>query len=291
MRLPVILQGFQRDAFNPQRPVPVFAVVDHCGRLPGARAGRPSLPVGQVRLEADVGASRLPYILTAGFINDFVESLYLFAPLALYILLLPDRWFRARLEPRDAVCRHAATHRRLAVPDRDRVLLLRGVRRALQSRRVRLPRLPGRGVHRHLGSVPGGQGAAGRDARCDHGSLRPAPLARARPITSFGFANGSCCSRRMPSCCCSRSPTTRPMRLSLSANRVENELLQNGHSSFFLAARTSDIDYESYYVSASPRRTAHCWRRNSRVTTCSSRNWRPADSTAVTPPGRTASAS
>ena len=40
--------------------------------------------------------------------------------------------------------------------------------------------------------------------------------------------------------------------LSLSANRVENELLQNGHSSFFLAARTSDIDYESYYLTRPP---------------------------------------
>ncbi len=40
--------------------------------------------------------------------------------------------------------------------------------------------------------------------------------------------------------------------LSISSNRVENELVQNGHSSFFRAARTSDIDYESYYASAKP---------------------------------------
>ena len=46
-------------------------------------------------IEADVGTARLPYILTAGFINDLVESLYLFAPFALYILLVPDRWFRS----------------------------------------------------------------------------------------------------------------------------------------------------------------------------------------------------
>src|SRR6186713_1656425 len=47
-------------------------------------------------LDADVGASRLPYVLTAGFINDLIESLYLFAPLALYILLVPDRRFRSK---------------------------------------------------------------------------------------------------------------------------------------------------------------------------------------------------
>ena len=40
--------------------------------------------------------------------------------------------------------------------------------------------------------------------------------------------------------------------LSISSNRVENELVQNGDSSFFRAARTSDIDYESYYASARP---------------------------------------
>jgi phosphoglycerol transferase MdoB-like AlkP superfamily enzyme len=40
--------------------------------------------------------------------------------------------------------------------------------------------------------------------------------------------------------------------LSLSSNRVENELVQNGDSSFFRAARTSDIDYESYYASGKP---------------------------------------
>jgi phosphoglycerol transferase MdoB-like AlkP superfamily enzyme len=38
--------------------------------------------------------------------------------------------------------------------------------------------------------------------------------------------------------------------LSLWRNRVKNELLQNGWSSFVLAARTSEIDYAAYYVTA-----------------------------------------
>ncbi len=45
-------------------------------------------------IEADVGPGRLPYVLVAGLVNDLVESLYLFAPFALYIMLIPDRWFR-----------------------------------------------------------------------------------------------------------------------------------------------------------------------------------------------------
>ena len=52
--------------------VAVYVVLGLAGRtLLWARFG----------IEADVGASRLPYVLTAGFINDLVESLYLFAPL------------------------------------------------------------------------------------------------------------------------------------------------------------------------------------------------------------------
>jgi phosphoglycerol transferase MdoB-like AlkP superfamily enzyme len=40
--------------------------------------------------------------------------------------------------------------------------------------------------------------------------------------------------------------------LSWSSNRVENEILQNGYSSFFRAAGTNEIDYHAYYASADP---------------------------------------
>ena len=33
--------------------------------------------------DADVALDRLPWVVVAGFVNDAVESLYLFAPLAL----------------------------------------------------------------------------------------------------------------------------------------------------------------------------------------------------------------
>jgi phosphoglycerol transferase MdoB-like AlkP superfamily enzyme len=46
---------------------------------------------------ADVPAAHLPWLLGIGLVNDMVESLYLLAPLALYLLLLPDRWFAGRL--------------------------------------------------------------------------------------------------------------------------------------------------------------------------------------------------
>ncbi len=40
--------------------------------------------------------------------------------------------------------------------------------------------------------------------------------------------------------------------LSWSSNRVENEILQNGYSSFFRAAATNQIDYHAYYASSDP---------------------------------------
>ena len=40
--------------------------------------------------------------------------------------------------------------------------------------------------------------------------------------------------------------------LSWSSNRVENEIAQNGYSSFFRAAATNEIDYHAYYASREP---------------------------------------
>src|SRR5688572_17451799 len=44
----------------------------------------------------EVGVTSLPGIFAGGLLNDAIESLYLFAPLALYILVLPDRRYCAR---------------------------------------------------------------------------------------------------------------------------------------------------------------------------------------------------
>jgi len=46
-------------------------------------------------VEAHVPALRLPAILSLGALNDIVEALYLFVPLALYLALAPVRWHRS----------------------------------------------------------------------------------------------------------------------------------------------------------------------------------------------------
>jgi len=38
----------------------------------------------------------LPLLMLAGLLNDAVEGLYVVTPLVLYLLLVPDRWYRTR---------------------------------------------------------------------------------------------------------------------------------------------------------------------------------------------------
>ena len=47
---------------------------------------------------ADVPALDLPLLLLAGLANDAVESLYLLAPFVIYLLLIPDRWYRTSFQ-------------------------------------------------------------------------------------------------------------------------------------------------------------------------------------------------
>jgi phosphoglycerol transferase MdoB-like AlkP superfamily enzyme len=203
--------------------------------------------------EADVAAGHLPLILLAGVTNDFVQSLYLFAPLVLYIALMPDRWFRSLanrvllyggtavtvtslvyltvaeyffFEEFDARFNLVA-YDYLAYPtevftdiwDAYPVVKVLGVAVTLAAITVFL-------LRRRI--KPAFDGPVRLRARL----LALAPYATVLALAIAVYPTNA---------------------LSLSRNRVENELLQNGHSSFFQAARTSEIDYEAYYASRSPQ--------------------------------------
>ena len=203
-------------------------------------------------IEADVGISQLPYVAAAGSVNDAVESLYLFAPFAVYTLLLPDHWFRSRVnrvllftaftltvagliyltateyfffEEFDARLNIVA-YDYLAFPtevftdiwDAYPVLTVLGIAITLAAATLLLLRNRIQAGFDHVVKFP--------DRLA---TFVPYCIALVLAVALY--------------------PTD---ALSLSSNRVANELLQNGSSSFFRAVRTSDIDYEAYYSSARP---------------------------------------
>lgn len=202
--------------------------------------------------EADVGLSRLPYVLGTGLVNDLVESLYLFAPLALYILLLPDRWYRSTANRRLLFLATAASVAGLVYLAATEFYFFEEFDARFNIVAFDYLAYPTEVFTDIWEAYPVLQVLAGAVVS---GALI-AYLLRAWIDASFGaparFA------QRLALC----APIFLALglavgfyatdALSLSANRVENELAQNGHSSFFRAARTSDIDYEAYYVSRRP---------------------------------------
>jgi phosphoglycerol transferase MdoB-like AlkP superfamily enzyme len=203
-------------------------------------------------IEADVGIAQLPNIVAAGLLNDAVTSLYLFAPLAVFTLLLPDRWFRSRA---------------------NRVLLfvtgglaLAGLTYLAASEYFFFEEFDAR-----FNLVAYDYLAYPAEVFTDIWVAYPVLAVLAASLTvaavalvllrhavRAGFAQVVPFRARLAAF----APYAAALLLavgfyptdllSLSSNRVENELLQNGASSFFRAARTSDIDYEAYYSSAKP---------------------------------------
>lgn len=203
-------------------------------------------------LDADVSALSLPFLMFAGLLNDFAESLYLFAPFALYILLLPDRWFRKWWN-------RAATYT-------GTLLCIVGLLYLSATEYFFFEEFDARFnlVAFDYLAFPG-------EVFTDIWEAYPVVQVllaaitlgvlityAVRPWLEAGYAERVRFRERLVlflpySALLLLAIVYYPTdALSLSANRVENELLQNGHSSFFLAARTSDIDYESYYLSRPP---------------------------------------
>lgn len=204
-------------------------------------------------VEADVGAVRLPYVLGAGLVNDLVESLYLFAPFALYIVLLPDRWFRTTA---NRVVLYGGTIITLAgllylnaaeyffFEEFDARFNIVAFDYLAYPTEVFVDIWEAYPVVKVLlaAVTMGAIGTYLLRERVEQGVTSRAGL-RERLVVFVPLAF-------MLVLAVAFYPTN---ALSWSANRVENELVQNGHSSFFRAARTSDIDYEAYYQSADMR--------------------------------------
>ena len=204
-------------------------------------------------MAADVPATDLPLLLLAGAVNDAVESLYLFTPFMIYLLLVPDRWHRTSLNRGLILAGTALTigglvylaaaetyffeefdarfnlvaFDYLAYPTEVFV----DIWEAYPVVQVLVvTALLGAGLTWLLRD----QWTAGsHEAVRLRRRLGPFVLYAAALVAAIAWY-----------------PTD---ALSWSANRVENEILQNGHSSFFRAAATNEIDYHAYYPSRDPK--------------------------------------
>ncbi len=202
--------------------------------------------------DADVSASHLPLLLLAGLANDLVESLYLFAPLALYVFLVPDRWYQSRLGRALLLCGSALTIGGL--------LYLSVVENYFFEEFDARFNLVAFDYLAYPTEVFTDIWEAYPVVKVLLATIlvalaltwllrEPLRAGSARPATGLGRAKFFSLYMLVTVCAAAFYSTG---ALSFSSNRVENELLQNGFSSFFRAARTSDLDYGAFYATRDP---------------------------------------
>ena len=202
--------------------------------------------------DAGVSAAALGWILPLGAIDDAVESLYLLAPFALFLWLCRDRWYRSA--PMRTVLRtglFAWTFALLFVAVAEYFFFDEfDARFNLVS--VDYLMYPTEVAGDISGEYPVGWVLLGCALFALLSSLwlarhliRSAELParfhqRSRLMLWVGLAIGLLVTFF--------STNT----LGLSGNRVANELVANGPSSFFRALRTSEIDFGAYYATRAP---------------------------------------
>jgi phosphoglycerol transferase MdoB-like AlkP superfamily enzyme len=208
----------------------------------------------QFGLPAGIEPGAFPLIALGGLLNDTIVALYLLAPLALYSALLPDSWYRSRA---------------------NRVLLAIGSWLSLfalvflavaeffffQEFDARFNLV----AFDYLAYPTEVAGDIWAEYPVTVVVLAAAVFATAglwwiRHRTGEVAATGTRARNRLAvlaiyavvlALVAAYWPTD---RLSLASNRVANELVQNGLSSFMRAATTNEIDYYANYASADSRR-------------------------------------
>lgn len=207
----------------------------------------------QFGLPAGVPPGALPLIVLGGLLNDAVVALYLLAPLALYTALLPDSWYRSRV---NRVLLAAGSWLSLfalvflAVAEfyffeefdaRFNLVAFDYLAYPTEVAGDIWAEYPVTGVV--LGAAAFATAGLWWIRRQSGVDAEPATRARSRLAILAAYA-------AVMSLAVAYWPTD---RLSLASNRVANELVQNGLSSFMRAASTNEIDYHANYASADPR--------------------------------------
>jgi len=202
---------------------------------------------------ANVPPIRLPAILLLGAINDAIEALYLFVPFALYLALAPTRWHRQRsgrvmlfaglwlmIFGMLFVCAmeyffFEEFDSRFNLVAVDYLIYPTEVIGDIRSE------YPVGTLSLVFGTLAALASYALRPRLASWPAAEPTPL-RAR----LGLIGGLCV---LLAAAIVLWPAD---RLSVSRNRVSNELAANGPANFFAAFRTNHIDYHAFYRSGDP---------------------------------------
>jgi len=200
-------------------------------------------------------------VLPVGLGYDVVTALYLFAPFAAYLFLVPERWYRAPWHRALIWIGSFATLFGLMYlgaveyfffDEFDARFNFVAVEYLIYPHEVFVNIWESYPVGRALAAVAAGAALALWTLRHRLSASLRAPSTyaqRARPLVLFAFALASVHTAV-------NAETGR-----YSGNRVANELAQNGVYSFFHAAFHHDLDYHHFYVTLEPREAAERLRR------------------------------
>lgn len=200
-------------------------------------------------------------VLPVGLGYDLVTALYLFAPFAAYLFLVPERWYRAPWHRALIWIGSFATLFGLMYlgaveyfffDEFDARFNFVAVEYLIYPHEVFVNIWESYPVGRALAAVAAGAAVALWILRRRLSASLRAPSTyaqRARPLVLFALALASVHTAV-------NAETGR-----YSGNRVANELAQNGVYSFFHAAFHHDLDYHHFYVTLEPREAAERLRR------------------------------
>jgi phosphoglycerol transferase MdoB-like AlkP superfamily enzyme len=199
-------------------------------------------------IEAGVAGAQLPLVLALGSIDDAVELLYLLAPLALYLAILPQRWYTARWQ---RVLLGGATY-----------LILFGMTFLNVMEYFFFEEFDARFNRVAVDYLVTPNEVLGNISE----SYPVTPIAAAAALAALvlWLALWPSVRRGLESGAVPLRPRARILAahfgalllaiaawptdtLALFGNRVANELVANGPSSFFNALRTNGLDYSAYY--------------------------------------------
>jgi phosphoglycerol transferase MdoB-like AlkP superfamily enzyme len=201
--------------------------------------------------DADVSARQLVWILPVGALNDTVESLYLLFPFALFILCMPDPAYRLRVTQWLIALGALATIFGMLYLASTEYYFFEEFDARYNLVAVNYLMYPTEVLTDIWDSYP----VVKVILWCAATAILIAIVLHRQLLTGFRVP-AKFRERLRPflwhAAALAGAIALYPTDvLSLSGNRVANELAQNGHSSFFRALRTSELDYHTYYATRS----------------------------------------